>query len=146
MITLERFKKESASSYEGYVYSLFDAEYSKRQRIQINEKELTIVYRNDSIYYDGLTVGMFYNNKMIGHSVVDLKNEKGVCKLYVFCIDSRYRGNGLGMILMRDIINMARKQKCKKIFLHSRDEKSTKFYLKMNFTPLSNGYMQLVLE
>lgn len=146
MITLERFKKERASSYEGYVYFLFDAKYSKRQKIDVDHAELTIEYEDGSLYGGGKTAGLFYKNKMIGHSVIDLQDEKDVCKLFVFCIDPKYRGNGLGIVLMRDIIKMAREWKCKKIFLHSKDDKSTKFYLKMNFVKLSDGYMQLVLE
>lgn len=58
-------------------------------------------------------------------------------------VSKQYRGHGIGELLIKDLVNTAKKEQCYKVILNCSD-KNVPFYNKFGFSRADNG-MKLIL-
>lgn len=75
------------------------------------------------------------NGKVVGYAVATIEGMVGSAQLLNLAVDKRYRGRGIGSLLLREVIKRVREDGASKIFLQVRvsNFKAITLYLNFNF-------------
>ncbi len=75
------------------------------------------------------------NGKVVGYAVATLERVADSAQLLNLAVDRKFRGKGIGSLLLREIIKRVREDGASKLFLQVRvsNSQAIKLYLNFNF-------------
>ncbi len=138
LLRITRFKKGLVPEFNGLIAQLSPDKV-------LTDSQLKSILKDKNVYL----LGLFDKKKLIGTASLILMRQIIGTKAMIedLVVDERYRGRGLGERLMKELIDIGKKENVRKVALTSRPDRKAahSLYRKLGFTIKDTNVFHLKL-